>query len=196
MTLDSAVCSPSARAGRAPSRPARLNRRACPTLRSWWYSRHGGVVLPELFADGLHLLAQEVLALLLVGAGFDVVADALADLELGQTLALVARASSRRSVTSSVCSRVDLLLVAQVGGVAARVGERAGFPDAAQEAGDAAVVPAELEQLLNHGAVFALEVACPAVTGTSSGARRPQRTGGRQAACGRRRRRHDAGPAG
>ena len=47
-----------------------------------------GVVLAELLADRVHLLAQEVLALLLLGAGLDVVADALADLQLGEPLAL------------------------------------------------------------------------------------------------------------
>ena len=72
-----------------------------------------GVVLAELLADRLHLLAQEVLALLLLGAGLDVVADPLADLKLGEPLALqlerqleplgrrraspAARASGRRS---------------------------------------------------------------------------------------------------
>ena len=48
----------------------------------------GRVVVAELAADGVHLLAQEVLALLLLGAGLDVVADAAADLQLGQALAL------------------------------------------------------------------------------------------------------------
>ena len=47
-----------------------------------------GLVLAELLADRLHLFAQEVLALLLLGAGLDVVADPAADLELGQPLAL------------------------------------------------------------------------------------------------------------
>ena len=68
-----------------------------------------GVVLAELLADRLHLLAQEVLALLLLGAGLDVVADPLADLQLGQPLALEAdSASSSRSVTSSVWSSLTL----------------------------------------------------------------------------------------
>ena len=47
-----------------------------------------GVVLAELAADRLHLLAQEVLALLLLGAGLHVLADLAADLQLGQALAL------------------------------------------------------------------------------------------------------------
>ncbi len=53
------------------------------------------LVLAELLADRLHLLAQEVLALLLLGARLDVVADAHADLQLGEPLALQSRAPSR-----------------------------------------------------------------------------------------------------
>ena len=70
------------------------------------------VVLAELAADRLHLLAQHVLALLLAGAVLDVLADLAADLQLGQALALEPRAISRRSVTSIVsrsstfCSKV------------------------------------------------------------------------------------------
>ena len=48
----------------------------------------GALVLVQLLADRVHLLAQEVLALLLLGAGLDVVADATANLELGEALAL------------------------------------------------------------------------------------------------------------
>ncbi len=57
----------------------------------------------------------------------------------------------------------DLVLVVQVGRVAARVGQRARLRDAAQEGGDPAVVTAQLEDLLDHGAVLALEVAGTAV---------------------------------
>ena len=46
------------------------------------------VVLAELLADRVHLAAQEVLALLLLRARLDVVADALAHLQLGQPVAL------------------------------------------------------------------------------------------------------------
>ena len=46
------------------------------------------LVLAELLADRLHLLAQHVLALLLLDVGVDVVADAAADLHLGKPLAL------------------------------------------------------------------------------------------------------------
>ena len=64
------------------------------------------LVLAELLADRLELLSEEVLALLLLGAGLDVVADPSSDLKLGQALALAATARSRRSVTSSV-SRIS-----------------------------------------------------------------------------------------
>ena len=49
---------------------------------------HVAVVVAQLLADRLHLLAQEVLALLGLGAVLDVVADAGADLKLGEALAL------------------------------------------------------------------------------------------------------------
>jgi hypothetical protein len=48
----------------------------------------GGVVLPELLADRVELAPEDVLALLLLRAGLDVLADAAANLELGQALAL------------------------------------------------------------------------------------------------------------
>ena len=46
------------------------------------------LVLAELLADRVHLLAQQVVALLFVGALLDVVADPLADLQLLEALAL------------------------------------------------------------------------------------------------------------
>ena len=46
------------------------------------------LVLAELLADRVHLAAQEPLALLLLRAGLDVVADAAANLQLGEPLAL------------------------------------------------------------------------------------------------------------
>jgi len=49
---------------------------------------HGGVVVAQLLANRLHLLAQEVLALLLLGALLHVLANALAHLQLGEALAL------------------------------------------------------------------------------------------------------------
>ena len=124
-----------------------------------------GVVLAELLADRLHLLAQEVLALLLLGAGLDVLADALAHLQLGQPLALEPEGELEPLGHVDRLEQLDLLLVGDVGRVAAGVGQRARLGDAAHEGGDAAVVAAQLEDLLDHGAVLALEVAGAAVDG-------------------------------
>ena len=66
-------------------------------------------------------------------------------------------------MTSTRLQQLDLLLVVEVGRVAGGVGERAGLGDAAQERGDAAVVAAQLEDLLDDRAVLALELAGLAV---------------------------------
>ena len=52
---------------------------------------------------------------------------------------------------------LHLLLEGEVGRVAGRVGERAGVGDRADEGGDAAVVAAQLEDLLDNGAILGLE---------------------------------------
>ena len=52
------------------------------------FVRDGAVVLAKLLANGVHLTAQEIFALLLLRAVFDVVVDALAHLQLGEPLAL------------------------------------------------------------------------------------------------------------
>ena len=68
-----------------------------------------------------------------------------------------ATASSRRAADVELLEQLDLLLEAQVGGVAGGVGERAGLGDRAQEGADPVVGVAQLEDLLDHGAVLALE---------------------------------------
>ena len=122
-----------------------------------------GGVLAQLALDRLHLLAQEVLALLLVGAGLHVLADALADLQLGQAVAL--ELDGEREALGHVdgLQHLDLLLEGHVGRVADGVGQGAGLGDGAQERADALVGAAGLEDLLDHGAVLALEVAGAAV---------------------------------
>ena len=138
-----------------------------------------GVVLAELLADRLHLLAQEVLALLLLGALLDVVADAPAHLELGQALALEAQRQLEALGDVERLEQLDLVLVGDVGRVAGGVGERAGLGDRAHEGGDAPVVAAQLEDLLDHRAVLALELrACGRRPGRRRGAPRPRRAGG------------------
>jgi len=121
------------------------------------------VVLAELLADRLHLLAQEVVALLLVRARLDVVADLAADLHLREALALELQRPLQAFGHVEQAEQLDLLLEAQVRGVAARVGQRAGLGDGAHERGHAAVVAAQLQELLDDGAVLALEVAGAAV---------------------------------
>ncbi len=127
--------------------------------------RDRALVLAELLADRLHLLAQEVLALLVLGALLDVLADALAHLQLGQRLALQAHRELEARGDVERAQQLDLLVVGQLRGVAGRVGQRAGLGDRAQERGDAAVVAAQLEDLLDDRAVLALEVAGLAVDG-------------------------------
>ena len=78
----------------------------------------GALVLAELLADRLHLLAQEVLALLLLGARLDVVADALAHLHLGEPLALEAHGELEPLDDVDGLEQLDLLLEGQVGRVA------------------------------------------------------------------------------
>ena len=78
---------------------------------------HRGVVLVELLADRLHLLAQEVLALLLLRAGLDVVADPRADLELGQALALQLQRQRRGARCTSTVSSSRCLSSSQRSGL-------------------------------------------------------------------------------
>ena len=123
----------------------------------------GLLVLAELAADGLHLLAQEVLALLLVGTRLHVVADALAHLHLGEAVALQAEGQLQPLGHVEGLQQRHLLLVGEVRRVAGGVGQHARLGDRADEGGDAAVVAAQLEHLFDHGAVLALEVAGAAV---------------------------------
>ena len=127
------------------------------------------LVLAQLAADRVHLLAQEVLALLLLGAGLDVVADAVAHLQLGQPLAL--ELDGEREALGDVdgLQQADLLLERQVGAVAGRVGQRAGLGDGAQERRDALVGAALGEDLLHDRAVLALELAGAPVDGLGVG---------------------------
>ena len=117
----------------------------------------GSVVLAQLLADRVHLLAQEVLALLVLGALGDVVVDALADLKLGQPVALDLDGQAQALGDVDRLEDAQLLLRGDVRRVADRVGQRARVVDRAQEGADAIVGAAELEDLLDDGAVLALE---------------------------------------
>ncbi len=116
------------------------------------------LVLAQLLADRLHLLAQEVLALLLLGAGLDVVADLAAHLQLGQPLALQLDRDLQPLADVEGVEQAQLLLGAEFRAEAGRVGKRARLLDRAQEGGDATVVAAQLEDLLDHGAVLARQL--------------------------------------
>src|SRR6185436_5709780 len=50
--------------------------------------RDRSFVLPQLLADRVHLTTEEVLALLFLGAGLDIVLDAFPNAPFGKTLAL------------------------------------------------------------------------------------------------------------
>jgi hypothetical protein len=114
-------------------------------------------VLAQLALDRLHLLAQDVLALLLVRAGLHVLADLLAQLQLGQALALELDDDLQTLRDVERLERAQLVLERHVGRVADRVGQRAGVGDRAQERPDAVVGTAQLEDLLDDRAVLALE---------------------------------------
>src|SRR5262249_9292390 len=111
--------------------------------------------------------SQEVLALLLLGAGLDVVADPLADLEFGEPLALELNGELEPAGDIDGLEQPALVIDAQVGAVAGAVGERAGLGDRAQERRTPTVVAADLEDLLDHRAVLALELLCALVGGRS-----------------------------
>ena len=117
----------------------------------------GRLVLAELLLDRLELLAQDVLPLLVLHAGVDVLADAAPDLHQRQALPLERERELEPLGNVDGLEHLHLLLEGQVGRVAGRVGERAGVGDGTDEGCDAAVVAAQLEDLLDHGAVFGFE---------------------------------------
>src|SRR5436190_636852 len=106
---------------------------------------NGGVILAELLADRLHLLAEDVLALLLLRALLDVLADAAADLQLGEPLALGLQGQLEPLDDVDSLEQLDALLEGELGCVRGRVCQCAGLADRADERGDAPVVSAELE---------------------------------------------------
>ena len=116
-------------------------------------------VLAELLADRVELLAQEPLALLLLRTGLHVVADAGAHLQLGEPLALELHGELEALDDVDRLEQLDALRERDVGRVRARVRERAGLGDGAQELADALVGVADLEDLLDDGAVLALQLA-------------------------------------
>ena len=124
---------------------------------------HRALVLAELLADRVQLLAEEVVALLLLRAGLDVLADALADLELGEPLTLEAQGELQPLDDVDGLQKLHLLVEGDVGRVAGRVGERTRLAHGADERRDALVGAAQLEDLLDDGAILDLELSrlCP-----------------------------------
>ena len=121
--------------------------------------RDRGLVLAQLLADRLQLAAQDVLALLALSALLDVVADPLADLQLGQALALKPQGELEPLDHVHRLEQLDPLLEGDLRRVGGGVGERADLADRAHEGRDAPVVTAQLQDLLDDGAVLALELA-------------------------------------
>ena len=117
------------------------------------------VVLAELLADRLHLLAEDVLALLALCALLDVVADAAAHLKLGEPLALKLHCELQPLDDVDLLQQLDLLLEGDLRRVRGGVGQCAGLADRADEGRNAPVVAAQLEDLLHDGAVVPLELA-------------------------------------
>ena len=102
--------------------------------------------------------------------GVDVLTDPAADLHQRQPLALEAEGELEPLGDVDGLEHLHLLLEGEVGRVAGRVGERAGIGDRADEGRDPAVVAAQLEDLLDDGAVLGLERrGRPRRTGASSG---------------------------
>src|SRR5262249_58063649 len=91
--------------------------------------------------------------------GLDVLADALAHLELGESLALEAERERQALDDLDRLQQLDLLREAQVRGIAGGVGERAGLRDGPDELRYALVGPAQVENLAHDGPIFALELA-------------------------------------
>ena len=115
----------------------------------------GAVVLAELLADRVHLLAQHVLALLLVRLRLDVVAHLLAELKVGQPLVLQLERKPKALDDVDGLEQPHAILEREIGRIGAGVCEGAGLGDRSQEARDASVGTPELEDLLDHGAILA-----------------------------------------
>ena len=116
------------------------------------------VVVAELLADRLELTAQDVLALLLLRAGLHVLADAPAYLQLGEPFELEAQRQLQALDDVDRLEQLDLVGEADVGGIGGRVGERSGAGDCAHELANPGIRLAQVEDLLDDGAVLAFEL--------------------------------------
>ena len=116
------------------------------------------VAFAQLLADRVHLAAQQHLALLLVEAVGDLVADLVLQLEVGERLARPPERELEARLDVDRLQQLDALLHRQVGRVRRRVGELARVVDAGEHVGDAARA-AVLEDRLDDRAVLAGELA-------------------------------------
>ncbi len=112
------------------------------------------VALAELLADGRQLLAEQVLALLLVDALGDVVADGLGDLQLGEVLASPGQHDVDALADVDRAEDLAATLLGQVGPADDGVGQGAGLEAGAQDLGEAAGAP-QLGDLLEDAAQLA-----------------------------------------
>ena len=87
------------------------------------FVRNRAVVFAQLLADGVHLTAQEVLPLLLLRAVFDVIADALSDLQFRESLSLELDRQLEALDDVEGFEELELLAEVQVRRVARRVGQ-------------------------------------------------------------------------
>ena len=113
------------------------------------------VALAELLADGRQLLAQQVLALLLVDPFGDVGADLGGDLQLGEVV--LGPGHDQVDALAEIDGAQDCSLMIEVGLAPCRdgVGQLTGVGDAAQDLGQAAAV-AQLGDLFQHDPQFAV----------------------------------------
>ena len=117
----------------------------------------GAVLVAELLADGVELAPQHVLALRLLHALGDVVADAPAQLDLAERVARPGERALEPQLDVERLEQLELALQREVGRVAGGVRQRARLLDGAQERDDAARA-ARLEDLLDDDAVLACEL--------------------------------------
>ena len=110
--------------------------------------------LAEFLADRIELAAQQELALRLLHALVDVLADALAHGDLGQHVAQPRGHLGEALGDVDRLEQLELALVGEVGREARSVGERAGLIDLAEHRDDTTVA-ARLEDLLDDAAVLA-----------------------------------------
>src|SRR5439155_2989277 len=94
------------------------------------------LALAQLLLDGLELLAKDVLALVLLHALGDLLADLVLEAHLREGLLGPLDDLLQALLDVEGLEQLDPLLQAEVGRVAGHVGERAGLVDPAQELGD------------------------------------------------------------